>query len=128
MAPVSFVGLLDYSISGQSFPDNWYLPVRAEHPPRPQKGVVRAAADPSRCKGQRTATLGLTAPSESFCKDLSEPLTKSDEGNLFLFLSGTQSAGLLRVLRGEQRENWHGGELLHEDDHSIFNNNFDAAS
>ena len=66
----------------------------------------------SRCKGQRTATLGLTAPSESFCKDLSEPLTKSDEGNLFLFLSGTQSAGLLRVLRGEQRENWHGGELL----------------
>ena len=82
---------------------------------------MHAPAAPSWCK-QCTVTLGLTTGFESLLKDQTECLTKPADGKSFLCLGDAQSVGFLRVLRGEQRGNWHGGELLHEDDWSISNN------
>ena len=113
MAPVSFVGPLHYSMSDESFPDNWHLWLRSRHPPRTRHGVVHAPTASSWCK-QCTVTLGLTTGFESLLKDQTECLIKLADGKSFLCLGDTQSVGFLCVLRGEQRGNWHGGELLHE--------------
>ena len=128
MAPVSFVGPLVNSMSGESFSDNWYLWSSPQHPPWPRHGVVHAPAASPRCKEQCTVTVSLTTGFESFCNDQIECLTEPADGKYFLCLGDTQSVGFLRVLRGEQWGNWHGDELLHEDDYSIFSNDSDACA
>ena len=91
MAPVSFIGLLDYTVSGESFSDNWYLSVRCPNPisasPRVECVLI---ASSSRCM-IRTVTLGLTTGFESFCKDQIECLTKPADGKSFLCMGDTQS-------------------------------------
>ena len=116
MVSVSFAGVLGNSVSGESFSDKWYLWLRSQHPPWTQHGVVRVPTASSWCKDMCTVTLGLTTGFESFCKDQTECLTKPADGKPFLCLGDTQSVGFLRVLRGEQRGDWHGGEFPHEDD------------
>ena len=127
MAPVSFVGPLDNSMLDESFSDNWYLWLRPQHPSWTRHGVVHAPAASSWCK-QCTVTLGLTTGFESLLKDQTGCLIKLADGKYFLCLSDAQSVGFLHVLRGEQWGNWHGGELLHEDDYSIFCNDSDACA
>ena len=78
--------------------------------PQPHRGAKICA---------QSHLVGLTTGFESFCKDQTECLTKPADGKPFLYLGDAQSVGFLRVLHDEQRGNWHGGELLHEDDYSI---------
>ena len=114
MALVSFVGPLVSAEMTKVSPDKWYLWFSPQHPPWTGHGVVRVPTASSWCKDMCTVTFGLTTGFESFCKDQTECLTKPADGKSFLCLGDAQSVGFLRVLRGEQRGNWHGGELLHE--------------
>ena len=117
MASVSLVGPLAYAETVGRFPDTWYLRSRSQHPPWTRHRVVRAPAASSRCKEQCTVTFGLIPSIESFCKDLYECLTKPADGESFICMGDTLSVTFLRVPRGEQRGNWHGGEFLDEDDY-----------
>ena len=117
MASVSLVGPLAYAETVRRFPDTWYLRSRSQHPPWTRHRVVRAPAASSRCKEQCTVTFGLIPSIESFCKDLYECLTKPADGESFICMGDTLSVTFLRVPRGEQRGNWHGGEFLDEDDY-----------
>ena len=110
---------------GESSPDNWYPREERRHPLRPLIEEVLAPTASSWCKEQCTVPPGQIACLESFCKDQYEYLTKADE-NIFLCYGDIKSVGLLRVLPGEQRGNWHSGELLHENDYSSLIDNSDA--
>ena len=118
MASVSFTGLLVSAETAKASPDKWYLRTRSQHPPWTRHGVARVLiASPSRCA--RTVTVDPVAAVQFVWYDERSDSVKQATEQDALSLCDTEFVGSGRVLSlGEQWLSRHGGPL-HEDDHSM---------
>ena len=119
MVPVSFVGVLGSPTVTESSPDIWYLQKRSDLLPRSHLRVVHVLDAASPRTETCTVVIGFMHNAESAGADQPCGLTEPTSGNV-LGLDNEQVVAFLRVVRGNQRSNRHGGELSHEYDYPSF--------